>query len=281
MAVRIVTDSTSDLPPALCERLGIAVVPLNVHVGERVYRDGVDLDAEQFFQILAARSDIPRTSQPSPALFAETYRQLTADGSAVVSIHISSKLSGTVRSALLARDGLPEPEQVTVIDSLSASLGLGLLVLEAAEQARAGASRETIVSWIERRIPMVRIMFVVDTLEYLQRGGRIGRASAFLGSLLSIRPILKLEEGEVQPVERVRTRARALDRLAEFVETFPRIDRLAILHGGAPGEAAALLDRIGARCPAERVLVGRYGPVIGAHAGPGGIGVVVLPGWDG
>ncbi|HLH72660.1 MAG TPA: DegV family protein [Chloroflexota bacterium] len=274
----IVTDSTCDLPASVCESLGISVVPLNVRFGEVVYRDGVDLESSQFFKLLANYQELPKTSQPSSGLFEETYASLCAEGKSVVSIHLSSKLSGTLHSAEVARDALRAHCQIEVIDSRSASLGLGLITMAAAELANAGADQRQIVSMIRRLVPNVHILFFVDTLEYLQKGGRIGRASAFLGTLLNIRPILKLEDGEVQPVEKVRTKSKAIDRLVEFVELFPQIDRVGIIHGGLQNEVEMMLRRIESLCPRERILVERYGPAIGTHAGPGGLGVVVSQG---
>lgn len=280
--VRIVTDSTCDLPLPRCESLGITVVPLNVHFGDVVYRDQYDLDSDQFFRLLAKSTELPKTSQPAPLSFEEVYRDLTADGDAVVSIHLSGKLSGTLRSAQLARDSLRNRNQIEVIDSQSASLGLGLIVLSAAELANRGADAREVASHVRRLTQNVHLWFCVDTLEYLQRGGRIGRAGALLGTLLNIRPILKIEEGEIHPVERVRTRSKAIDRLVEFVELFPEIDRLAVIHGGSSlNEAETLLKRLEPLYPRDKILVGHYGPVIGTHAGPGSLGVVVSQGTSG
>lgn len=275
--VRIVTDSTCDLPRSVCERLGIVVVPLNVHFGETVYRDGVDIGADRFFEMLRTSPDLPKTSQPATALFEETYNRLAADGSAIVSIHLSAKLSGTFHSASLARDTIRNRCLIDVVDSRSASLGLGLIVMEAAEMAKAGVNQREIVSHVRRLAPNVHVVCLVDTLEYLQRGGRIGRARAFLGTLLNIRPILKLEDGEVHPVEKVRTRSKAIDWLVEFVELFPHVDRLALLYS-TRSDVDPLLRRLEPLYPRDRILVGQYGPVIGAHVGPGGVGVVVSQG---
>jgi DegV family protein with EDD domain len=276
--VRIVTDSTCDLPRSICDELGIVVVPLNVHFGDKVYRDGVDLDSDQFFELLATSQNLPKTSQPATGLFEETYNRLAADGSAVVSIHLSSKLSGTLHSASLARDAVRSRCMVEVVDSRSASLGLGLIVKAAAEKACQGASQWDIVSYVRRLVPNVHVVCMVDTLEYLQRGGRIGRARAFVGTLLNIRPIIKLEDGEVHPGEKVRTRSKAIDWLVEFVELFPKIDQLAVLHSNSPSDIEMLLRRLEPLYPRDRILVGQYGPVIGAHVGPGGLGVVVSQG---
>jgi DegV family protein with EDD domain len=258
--------------------MGIIVVPLNVHFGETVYRDQIDLDSDEFLRLLAKNAELPKTSQPASGLFEETYARLCADGSEVVSIHLSSKLSGTLHSAEMARDALRSRCLVDVVDSRSASLGLGLIVLSAAQLAIAGADSRQIVSHVRRLAPNVHILFFVDTLEFLQRGGRIGRARALLGTLLNIRPILKLEEGEVHPVEKVRTRSKAIDRLVEFVELFPEFERLAIVHSNTSGDVETLLRRLEPLYPRERITVGQYGPVIGTHAGPGGIGVVVSQG---
>jgi len=279
--VRIVTDSTSDLSLTVCEELGISVVPLTVFFGEVAYRDRVDLDSDQFFRMLAKSGELPKTSQPSPALFEETYRRLTADGSDVLSIHLSARLSGTVRAAEIARDALRGTGRVEVIDVTSASLGLGLIVMAAARLAKQGAEMRDIASLVRRLSPNVHILFVVDTLEYLQRGGRIGRANALLGALLNIRPILKLEDGEIHPVEKVRTRSKALDRLVEFVELFPHIDELAIVYSAESADVENLLRRIDPIFPRDRIVQGKYGPVIGTHAGPNGLGVIVSQGATG
>src|SRR5579859_3824049 len=224
--VRIVTDSTCDLPLATCNELGISVVPLNLHFGEVVYRDQYDLDSDHFLKLLAKSPDLPKTTQPAPARFEETYIRLGSNGDQIVSIHLSSKLSGTMHSAEIARDAVRSRCVVEVVDSGSASLGLGLIVLAAARLANGGASAQVVAAHVRRLVENVHIMFFVDTLEYLQRGGRIGRASALLGTLLNIRPVLKLEDGEIHPVEKVRTRSKGIDRLVEFVELFSKPESL-------------------------------------------------------
>lgn len=276
--VRIVTDSTADLSSAICEELGITVVPLNVYFGEAVYRDRVDLDSDQFYRLLARSGELPKTSQPSPALFEETYRALAADTSEIVSVHLSSRLSGTVRAAEIARDALRGQVSVEVIDTRSASLGLGLIAMAAARLAREGVDAREIASYVRRMSANVHILFFVDTLEYLQRGGRVGRGSAFLGTLLNIRPVLKLEDGEVQAVEKVRTRSKAIDRLVEFVELFPQIDELAIVYSHESADLETLLRRLEPIYPRDQIILGKYGPVIGTHAGPNALGVIVSQG---
>jgi DegV family protein with EDD domain len=276
--VRIVTDSTADIPPELAAELGITVVPLMVHFGSRSYRDGVDITPSEFYQKLRASADLPKTSQPSVGAFEEVYDRLCAETDAILSIHISSSLSGTYGSALLARDSVRNRCTVEVLDSRLASLGLGIVAITCARMAREGVGLRELTVHAKRMIPNVHITFMVETLEYLQRGGRIGRAQAFLGSLVNIKPLLKIEEGEVRPVEKVRTRSKALDRLVEFVELFPRIEELGLIYSTTPDDAEVLLRRIESLVPRDRVIVSQVGPVVGTYTGPGVLGLVVSQG---
>jgi DegV family protein with EDD domain len=280
-SVRIVTDSTADLPPELAAALGITVVPLQVAFGNEVYRDGVDLTPEQFYAKLPGSPVMPKTSQPSVGTFEAVYERLCRDTDSILSIHISSSLSGTCGSAVIARDTFRNRCNIEVVDSRLASMGLGLVVLECARLARDGASLRELDHHAKRMIPNVHILFAVETLEYLQRGGRIGRAQALVGSLLSIKPLLKIEEGEVRPVEKVRTRLKALDRLVEFVELFADVKQLAVVHAAATDDVQTFLKRIEPLVPREKVLVSQMGPVVGTHVGPGTIGVVASQGVEG
>jgi DegV family protein with EDD domain len=278
--VRIVTDSTADLPPEVAAELGITIVPLQVAFGSEVYRDGVDLTPDEFYRRLAGSSTLPTTSQPSIGEFEQQYERLCYDTDSILSVHISSLLSGTYNSALLARDSFRNRCTVEVVDSRLASMGLGLVAVNCARLARQGATLKEVTHLAKRMIPNVHIAFVVETLEYLQKGGRIGRAQAFLGSLLSIKPVLRIEEGEVRPVEKVRTRAKALDRLVEFVELFPDVEELSVIYSTTPGDAEEILKRVGSLVPRERTIVSQVGPVVGAHTGPGVIGVVAYQGLE-
>ncbi len=274
-AVRVVTDSTANLPKELAASLHVHVVPLRVLFGNEAYADGVDLTDEEFYRRLREAKVLPRTSQPSAGEFAEVYRRLAREGASVISIHISGKLSGTVASAEAARLMLPEAE-ITVIDTLSVSMGLGLLVLRAAQAAQDGRSHGEIVQLVNQLSPRVRVMFVVDTLEYLQRGGRIGGAAALVGSLLSLKPILGVRDGRVEALEKVRTKAKAVERmLALMEEEVSAGARLhaAVLHGQAPAEAAALTERLKARFQPVEVFSSDVGPVLATHAGPGVVGI--------
>jgi DegV family protein with EDD domain len=277
--IRIVTDSTADLPSSIASELDIVVVPLNVHFGREVYRDGVDLAPEVFYRRLAECQNLPTTSQPAVGVFEEAYKRLARECDGIISIHISSKLSGTYASARTAASSIsPGRCRVEVIDSLTTSLGLGFIVVAAAHAASRGLDVDEAVLEVRRVMHDVHILFVPDTLEYLQRGGRIGRAQAMVGSLLDIKPVLKIEDGVVQPVEKVRTRARAMDRLYEFVEFFPRVAEMGLVHSATPAEIEPLLTRIDAVYPRDKIVVTRLGAVLGTHVGPGTVGVVVRQG---
>lgn len=281
MSVRIVTDSTADLPKGLAQELGICVIPLNVHFGNEVFREGTDLSTEEFFHKLARSPALPKTSQPSVGAFQEVYSQLARETSEIVSIHISAKLSGTINSALLARQDLSSDCRIEIVDSMGASMVLGMTVIAAAKAAQAGASLSEILELIQHRIPRTHLLLFVDTLEYLEKGGRIGKAQALLGSLLSVKPLITIREGEVHPVERVRTRQRALERLVQFAEGFPKIEELTLLYSTTPEEAEGLAERIHPIFPKERLCLSLYGPVIGTHVGPGAMGVIAYVGKEG
>ncbi len=277
MPVRIVTDSTADMPPDLAKRWGISVIPLKVHFGDEVYSDGVDITSDQFFEKLVTSRVHPSTSQPSVGEFLELYKGLSADGSPIVSIHISDKLSGTMNSARQAKEAMGPAARIKVIDTTQASMGIGIVALEAAKAAKAGASFEDVVARAKAIIPRVQIYFVVDTLEYLAKGGRIGKAQAFLGNLLSVKPVLVVKDGEVGPLERVRTRDRALARLIELAEAEKPIASAVVLHATTPKDAEMLKENLQKLVqPGGEVLVTHFGAVIGTHAGPGTIGFAVV-----
>jgi len=279
--VAIVTDSTADLPPPLRDRHGITVVPLNVHFGDEIFRDQVEITTDEFMARLERSRTLPTTSQPSPGLFEQTFRRLASDHDAIVSVHISAKLSGTVASARLARDAVRDLIPVTVVDSQSASMGLGFQAIRAAELAAAGHAPADIARQLAVDAADYRVAFFADTLEYLQRGGRIGRAAGLAGSLLNLKPLLQIEHGEVVPFERTRTRARAIDGLIEFARARPRIGRLSVVHCTTPDDAARLAARLGELLSIERIVVAQLGPVLGSHVGPGALGVIVAAGEEG
>lgn len=280
MAVRIVTDSTADLPLWVAHEFGISVVPLSVIFGDEVYQEGVDISHHQFYEKLMRERVAPTTSAPSLGTFLSVYEPLLEESKEIVSIHLSSKLSATYQIACQAAQQLAEQQgaRIEVIDSRLISMGMTFAVMAAARAARQGASVEEVRAVVEGIVPRVHIFFVLDTLEYLRRGGRIGRARAFLGTLLRVKPILSLRDGEVHPEERVRTKAHALDRIFQLASSYPRIRDVAVGYSTNPQEAEEMKRRLAAVLPQVNIYVTRVGPVIGVHAGPGVLGVGVLEG---
>jgi len=277
MTIGIVCDSTADLPGHLVKEYGIHIVPLKVHFGEEEYRDGVDITADEFYQRLQASAALPTTSQPSPGEFVEAYRNLLEQGiDTIVSIHISAHLSGTYRSAEVAKSMLPEAD-IEVIDSRQASTVLGVVVLEAARAARAGKSKEEIIDLVNRLIEKIRVFFMVNTLEYLQKGGRIGKAQAFLGSMLNIKPILTLENGIIVPAAKARGRAKGMEQLLTKMEASigtggQRI--MAIMHAANPEGMEELQKKAGEKWQPREFVIADIGPVIGTHVGPGTLALI-------
>ena len=273
--VRIVTDSTADLTPEQQRAAGITVVPLNVHFGDEVFRDHVDLSTDEFFRRLKASPQLPRTSQPSVGAFEEAYRSLRQGADEIVSVHLSSKVSGTYNSALMAAQSVGEGK-IDVVDSLSTSMALGFIALEGAKLARAGRDRQAVADCLRGLVPKARVICVVDTLTYLERGGRIGKARALLGSLLNVKPILQLKDGEVVPLGRARGRPQALNRLVELLERDGKVSRLAIMHGAAQTDAEQLRERVASSFPGVDIQLTEIGAVLGTHTGPGVIGFTYL-----
>lgn len=276
--VRVVTDSTACIPPNVAAREHIEVVPLRVLFGNDAFAEGVEITIDEFHRRLKESKALPRTSQPSAGEFAQVYERLSAEGDSIVSIHISSKLSGTISSAEAAQNMLPQTN-VSVVDSKLAAYSLGLVVVRAAEAANAGASHEEVVSLAEDLSSRVRLLFAVDTLEYLHKGGRIGGASAFLGSLLSVKPILTLRDGRVEPLERVRTKTKAVDRLVQLVtEDLERVEleEVHVLHTQCPEEAVAFRRRLETEFGWQGAGISEIGPVVATHTGPGAIGLTYL-----
>lgn len=279
-SVALVIDSTAYLPQPLVEQYNITVVPLYVNFGqEESYRDGVDITPDEFYKRLPTARVMPSTSQPSRGDFAKVYQRLAREGATeIVSVHISSILSGTVSSALMARDDVPEMP-VHVVDSYSTSMGLGYLALEAARALAEGQPAAEVVRRLEAQRERIRILFVVDTLEFLHRGGRIGGAAAFLGSMLSLKPLLTLRGGRIEPLERVRSKRRAVDRMLELIleEFAGRPVRIGVIHASAPQEAQSILADLQSRLDCRESILAEVSPVIGTHTGPGTVGVIAYP----
>lgn len=277
MPIRIVTDSSADLPPDLARRWDITVAPCNVVLDDRNYKDGVDLLPDEFYRLLESAPRLPTTSQPSVADLQAVYQGLLAQGHQVVSIHVSGKLSGTVNSAERARDALGPQAAATVavVDSQLASLGLGLVVLGAAQMAGQATSPQQLAEQVQAGLPKTHAFFVLDTLEYLQKGGRIGKAQAFLGSLLNVKPILTIQDGEAHPVERQRNRPRALARVVELARAFGPVARLGVIYSTEPDQAAALRHSLAGLLPEEQIIVSQFGATLGTYLGPRALGVVL------
>ena len=273
MTVHIVTDSTSDIPHDLAEELHITVVPLTITFGTESFRDGLDLSADEFYARLQESKQLPTTSQPPPALFEYAYKHLASQGD-VVSVHISHKFSGTVETARAVAQEVA-PDRITVVDTGFVSMGLGLCVLAAARAARDGASREECAAAAESVAGRLRVAVAFETLEYLRRGGRIGRATAFLGGLLHLKPILTVKDGETHPVTRVRSRSKAIDALFQLCADGD-VTEVAVLHTTTPDDAAALVERIRQAVPDVHVHTGRFGPALGVHGGPGMLGLAAV-----
>jgi DegV family protein with EDD domain len=273
--VRIVTDSTADLNQAQQESAGVSVVPLNVRFGDQVFKDHLDLSTDEFFSRLKASPQLPKTSQPAVGAFEEVFRKHREAGDDVVAVLISSKVSGTVGAAEMAAKSV-DGEHIEVIDSLTTSMALGFLALEGAKLAKSGADRSEVGQRIRSLIPKAKVLAAVDTLTYLERGGRIGRARALLGSLLNVKPLITLQDGEVAPLGRARGRVQAIDKLVSLLERDGKLSNLAVLHGGARSDAERLRDRVSGNYPGLEIPLAETGAVIGTYTGPGVIGFTYI-----
>ncbi len=276
--VAIFTDSASDLDPAAASAEGITIVPLLVSFGADTYRAGVELSTAAFWErMVAPEAPFPKTAASSPGDFKEAYERTFADGAdAIISVHVSGLLSGTIKSAQIARDMLPERE-IHVVDSLGASMAEGILARLGVELAAEGRSAAEIAAILEARAPDMLMYVALDTLEYLKKGGRISGAQAAIGTLLSVKPIIKVKHGVVETIDRVRTRAKARERLIELIVERP-IERIAILHTISPDVEAfrdAVLARVPELDPAD-VTIALVGPSVGPHLGPGCVGAAIL-----
>ena len=278
--VKIVTDSTAYLEASVARRLGIAVVPLTVRLGDETFRESVDIAAEEFFQKLDRSSAMPVAFPPSVEDFLAVYTKLSKTTDQIMSIHISSKLSETYDRAATASQAFLGRCEITVVDSLTTSLGLGILAAAAAQAAAQGQSLEEIEFLIRGMIPRIYIVFLAETLEYLEREGRIGQVQALLGAMLNIKPFLAIEDGEIIPLEKVRDSEGAVDKLFEFVGEFSQIEQMAIMQSTPEPieETKMLIERLEVIFPKIKPPILVYGPVLACHVGPNGLGVIVYEG---
>jgi DegV family protein with EDD domain len=273
MAVRIVTDSASDLPEDLCQEFGIEVVPLSIRFGDDEFVDRVELSIDEFWRRSATATQLPETAAPSVGAFEETFRRLADEGAdGIVCINLSAAMSATMQSAQVAAKALDGLCPIEIVDSKTVTMGQGDLTLHAARLAKDGADIDTVLAAVEDRQRNQHLLATVDTLENLRKGGRIGGAQAFLGSMLSIKPVITVKDGVVQAAGKVRTRSKALRFIVEKMPA-GTVESACVLHSGAPDvdEFLTLLEPV---VPRDKVLVSHIGPVVGVHAGPRAMGVV-------
>ena len=275
MTVRIVTDSSADLPQNLIDQHQITVLPCYVVVDDQTYKDGIEIQADAFYARLQAEGRTPTTSQPTVADFQALYRDLVSQGHQVISIHVSAKLSGTLNSAEQAKASLVDSSQVEIIDSRLASIPLGLAVLDAASILETGTEFHQAADKIRQGLDRHHGLFALDTLEYLHKGGRIGKARAFMGSVLSVKPILRIQDGEAHPVERPRNRDRAIQRLVELAQDLAPVQRLAVIYSTDPERMATLKRDLNGLLPADQIIEARFGSTLGTYIGPDALGVAI------
>ena len=276
--MKIITDSTADLPKELIIKHNVGIVPLTIHLGDRSWKDYYDVEPDEYYRLLRKTTAHPTTSQPTPQHFIDAYSPFVEKGEPILSIHLSSKLSGVFQSAVLARSHFPGA-MIEVVDSLKASFALSILVIICAETANRGASLSE-VAHVAREIgPQIETYFSVDSLEYLHRGGRIGKAQVFLGTLMKIKPLLKVMNGEVQPIEKIRTSERLLNRFVELVELAAQEHSQLLMAVGESDNAEVMTDLLGRleRIPGISLMFrGKLGGVITSHAGPGALGIAYV-----
>ena len=276
MTVKIVTDSLSDITDDLARELGVTVVPLYVRFGEEVYRDRVEITTDEFYHKLVHGDTLPTTTQPSPGDFLNVYSKLAKETDEILVVVVSSVLSGTYQSAMQAKSMIEDKCRIEVIDSRKVAMSLGLIVIEAAKAAKAGADLDKLADLVRKAILRSHLVIYFDTLKYLAKGGRIGKAQGLMGAMLSIKPILTIKDGEMAPLTRVRSPAAGLDYLYNFVPGFPKIEALAVEHATTPAEADGLVERLSSILPKERIYRSIVSPVLGTHAGPNALALTVL-----
>lgn len=275
MALRIVTDSTADLPPSLAQELEITVVPLTVRFGDDVYRDGRDIDSDAFFARLQARDTHPETKEPPASAFADVYNTLLSQGHAVLSLHVSSDLSQTYAQASAARLASANPDRIILIDSRWTSMPMGMAAVAGARALQAGLGTVAALDAVRRVLDTNQLRLFVDTLTYLQRGGRIGPARALLGSLLDVKPLLTIADGVVQPAGQVRTRENAINHVRRWSMDQRDVRGFTVVHTRCAQDAEALHDDLRRQWPQACAYLTELGPVVATHIGPGSIGVAL------
>lgn len=276
MTVKIVTDSLSDITSDIAAELGITVVPLTVLFGHETFLDRVTMTTDEFYRRLANDTIWPTTTQPTPAAFVEVYNTLSKETDEILVITLSSKLSGTYQSALGAKNMFKGKCRIEIIDSQTVAMGHGLIVISAARKARAGTKLDELATWVGKAMPRSHFIVYFDTLKYLAKGGRIGKAQGLLGAMLSVKPVLTVKDGEMAPLTRLRSLSAGLDYLYNFAKSYPDAELVAVEHATTPAEADRLADRLSSTFPKERIFKSVISPVLGVYGGPGAMAVTVL-----
>jgi DegV family protein with EDD domain len=280
-SIKIVTDSSCDIPLSVAHELGIEIVPMQIVIGNQSYRAGLDITAEQFYQALQENRTQVTVQPPPMTAFEQLYRRLTVEYEHIFSLHLSGRLVPAYHVAQQARNRLPaSSSRVEVIDSKLLSMALGMVVVHAARAARDGATPEETAHLINLLIQHCHLVFFVDTIEYLEHSGRLALATTVLGSMQRIKPLLLLDDGEIVPYERTRTRANAIEGLYTFIEDFPRVREVTALYATTPEDVEKLLEKVDPIFPRDRVQTMQFGPSVGAFLGPGAMGVAVFEGID-
>jgi len=276
MAIKIITDTLSDITGDLAEELGITVVPLYVRFGEEIYRDRVEITSEEFYRRLVTEDVLPSTTQPTPNDFSEVYNKLAEETDEILVIVVSSKLSGTYQSAQQAKESLKAKCRIEIVDSLSVAMTEGLIVISAVKAVQAGASMDEVAQMARDAVTRSHLVAYFDTLKYLAKGGRIGKAQGLLGSMLSVKPILTMKDGEMAPLTRMRSLNAGMDYLFNVVTGIPNIEAIAVEHATTLDVADELVERMGSVYPKEKIYRSVISPVIGTYAGPKAIAVSIL-----
>ena len=274
--VKIVTDSSSDLTMDLIEEFDITVVPLFARFGNEIFRERIDITDEQFYDKLINSSELPVTIQPNPQDFVDVYQNVTKNADAVVSIHISGKLSGTLNSAYQAKDIVGGSCPIELVDSEVVTVALGLVVMAAARVAKQGGNLQEVLAAAREACAINNAYCLLDTLKYLEKGGRIGKAKALVGTLLNVKPIVSIKKGEVIPYSQARSRVKGLDQLTDIVSKAGKIKDIAVAYSTTKEDADALAERLSPFADNRKINVFRMGTTLGIHTGPGSLVVAIL-----
>jgi DegV family protein with EDD domain len=276
MTVKIVTDTLSDITDELAKEWGLSIVPLYVRFGKQIFRDRVEITSEEFYRRLVNEPVLPSTTQPTPNDFVEVFQKLAQETDEILVVVVSSKLSGTYQSALQAKEYMKGKCRIEIVDSLTVALAEGLIVISAAKAVREGADLKAAAEDARKAMPRSHLIAYFDTLKYLAKGGRIGKAQGLLGSVLSVKPILTVKDGEMAPLTRVRSPGAGLDYLYNTVAGYKNIEELAVEHATTPHDADMLVERIGSLFPGQRIYRSVISPVIGTYAGPNALALTIL-----